>query len=338
MADEIMQFGAQSERAFWVAFSQIPQIGPVRLIRLHQHFGSLAAAWEARDTELGAVIDSRTLDYVRTARAKTSPPELLEGLVRSGVGVVTMIDDDYPRLLAQIAAAPPVLYTRGKIVPGDELAIAMVGSRKSTAYGRQMACEISRELAAAGVTIVSGLAKGIDGSAHQGALEAEDALSRHGQRNRHYLSTGAPKPGERIAESGALISDYPPGTKPDAPNFPARNRLISGLSLGTVVIEAPKRSGALITVDFAADQGRDVFVVPANVGSAASEGSNHLLREGARAVTSASDILEDLGLSQLPIECEEPVQPVPVSDRERCLMAILGPDPQHIDEIVVAAE
>ena len=104
-----------------------------------------------------------------------------------------------------------------------------------------------------------------------------------------------PKPGERIEESGALISDYPPGTKPDALNFPARNRLISGLSLGTVVIEAPKRSGALITVDFAADQGRDVLVVPANVGSAASEGSNQLLREGARVVTSASDILEDLG-------------------------------------------
>ncbi|MGD9711432.1 MAG: DNA-processing protein DprA [Thermomicrobiales bacterium] len=337
MTAKIDQTELTSERAYWLAFSQIPQIGSVRISRLNNHFGSLSAAWQAAASDLAAVIDARTLAHVQSARSGVSPPELLASLEQRQITVVTRVDDAYPRLLAQIPAAPPVLYVRGSLLPDDDLAVAMVGTRRSTAYGRHAATDIAAGLASAGVTVVSGLARGIDGAAHQGALQA-------GGRTIAVMASGVdviyPSDHERLAarivESGALVSDYPPGTKPDAPNFPARNRLISGLSLGTVVIEAPRRSGAMITVDFAADQGRDVFVVPANVDSAASEGSNRLLRDGARAVSSAEDILEDLGLSAVTPETGEPPSPAHLSDRERRLLAVMGGDPLHIDEIVVA--
>lgn len=327
----------QYERACWVAFSQVSQIGPVRLARLHKHFGSLAEAWGASESAMTRVLDARTWSYVAAARKKTVPLELIADLDRKAIGVVTQLDATYPRLLAQIPAAPPVLYVRGTLTDSDDLAIGLVGTRRSTAYGRHMAEQVAAELSAAGVTVVSGLARGIDGAAHHGALNG-------GGRTIAVLASGVDiiYPSEhhvlasRIIESGALVSDYPPGAKPDAPNFPARNRLISGLSLGTLVIEAPRRSGALITVDFAADQGRDVFVLPANADSPASEGSNRLLREGARAITSAADILEDLGLAQLQESQGVETAAVELSDRERRLLAVLGSEPLHIDEITVA--
>ncbi len=327
----------QFERACWVAFSQVPQIGPVRLTRLRKHFGTLAEAWCAPAAALTRTLDARTWGYVAEARGRCEPLELLADLGQKGIGVVTQLDAIYPRLLAQIPAAPAVLYTKGTLSAADDLAIGIVGTRRSTAYGRHMAELIAAELSAAGVTIVSGLARGIDGSAHQGALSGGGrtiAVLASGvdiiYPSEHYLLAS------RIIESGAIVSDYPPGTKPDAPNFPARNRLISGLSLGTLVIEAPRRSGALITVDFAADQGRDVFVLPANADSPASEGSNRLLREGARAISSATDLLEDLGLAQLQENDESDSVPAALSDRERRLLAVLGADPLHIDEITVA--
>ncbi|MBX3070101.1 MAG: DNA-processing protein DprA [Thermomicrobiales bacterium] len=325
------------ERACWLAMSQIPGIGPVRAVALYQHFGNLSEAWRAPERELATVLDSRTLQQVLAGRASVDPEALLESTTRLGITVITQVDAEYPRLLAQISGAPPVLYVRGKLLPEDDTAVAFVGTRRSTAYGRHVVAKLAGDLAAAGVTVVSGLALGIDGAAHQGALE-------RGGRTVAVLAGGVDviypsehrSLAERITASGALISDYPPGTKPDAPHFPARNRLISGLSLATVVVEAPRRSGALITVNFAADQGRDVFVVPSNVDSAAGEGSNRLLRDGARAVTCAADILEDLGLAAR--EESEPDSPVEhLSDDERRILAVIGSEPRHMDEIVVTA-
>lgn len=325
------------ERPFWVAFSQIAQMGPVRVRRLYDHFGSLEHAWGANASQLGTVLDSRSVASIDAARKRAQPEEVLERVESLGITVVTLLCDSYPRLLAHIPAAPPVLYVKGALEPDDENAVAIVGTRRATSYGRRVSEEIAAGLASAGVTVVSGLARGIDGCAHQGAL-------RGGGRTIAVLASGVDviypsdhrELSERIIASGALVSDYPPGTKPDGPNFPARNRIISGLSRATLVIEAPKRSGALITVDFAADQGRDVMVVPGDASSSASEGSNRLLRDGARAVMSASDMLEDLGIAQSP-EVELVQEALPLSDEERRLVALVTATPAHLDEIVVAA-
>jgi DNA processing protein len=325
------------DRPFWVAFSQIAQMGPVRVCRLYEHFGSLEEAWQASPATLGTILDSRSLANIERARKQVQPEAVLERVESMGIDVVTLLNAQYPSLLSHIPAAPPVLYVKGTLEPEDSNAVAIVGTRKATAYGRRITGEIASDLAGAGVTVVSGLARGIDGCAHLGALQG-------GGRTIAVLASGADviyppehrELSERIMQSGALVSDYPPGTKPDAPNFPARNRLISGMSLATVVVEAPRRSGALITVDFAADQGREVMVVPGDVVSRTSEGSNRLLRDGARAVMSASDILEDLGLA--PAVAAEPVQEtLPLTDEERRLVALVTSTPAHIDEIVVAA-
>jgi len=325
------------DRPFWVAFSQIAQMGPVRVRRLYEHFGSLENAWAANAAQLGTILDSRSVASIGSARNRVRPDEVLDRVESLGISVVTALSNAYPRLLSHIPAAPPVLYVKGTLTPEDDNAVAIVGTRRSTSYGRRVTEEIAEGLASAGVTIVSGLARGIDGCAHHGAL-------RGGGRTIAVLASGVDviypdehrELSERVMASGALVSDYPPCTKPDGPNFPARNRIISGLSRATLVIEAPRRSGALITVDFAADQGRDVMVVPGDVVSTASAGSNRLLRDGARAVMSASDILEDLGIDQ-PMESGPVQEPLPLTDEERRLVALVTSTPSHLDEIVVAA-
>ncbi len=325
------------ERQALVALSQVSHIGPVRLGRLRDHFGSLDLAWEAAAGDLRGVLDERACREVLLARERISPAEVMERIAKSGAEVITVLDDVYPRILREIPGPPPVLYVRGMLPLQDEPTVAIVGTRRATSYGREATTRIASELAAAGVTIVSGLAKGIDGFAHRAALESAG-------RTVAVMASGVDiiyppehrQLAERIVESGALVSDYPPGAKPDAPNFPARNRIISGLSLATIVIEAPSRSGALITVGFAADQGRDVYAVPGSILSAASEGSNRLLRQGAIPLTSAADLLEDLKLA--PSVVEEPEQiAFPMTDDERSLYALVTSEPQHIDELAYGA-
>ena len=327
-----------TEQAFLVALSQVTHIGPVRLGRLRDRFGSLNLAWHAEKRDLLEVLDERTCQAVLAARSSIDPMRVIDRIADSGVQVVTVLDDVYPRILREIPGPPPVMYFRGSLPVHDEPTIAMVGTRRSTSYGREATIRIARDLAAAGVTIVSGLARGIDGFAHQAALDA-------GGRTIAVMASGVDviyppehrQLANRIAESGALLSDYPPGTKPDAPNFPARNRIISGLSLATIVVEAPTRSGALITVGFAADQGRDVYAVPGSILSSASEGTNKLLRQGATPLTSASDLLDDLKLSPaLPVD--EPAQTAfPMTDDERAIYALVTSEPQHIDELAYSA-
>ncbi len=326
------------EARYWVGFSQAKFIGPTRISRLLERFGDLATAWAAPVHELRAVLDERALKGVLAARRDLDLDREMERYDRLGVRVLTLADEGYPRLLREIPAPPPVLYVKGRLVEGDDRAVGIVGTRRLTPYGREVTAALSGDLAASGVTIVSGLARGIDGVAHQTALQA-------GGRTIAVLGCGPDvvyppehrNLAERIVEQGALLSEYPPGRQPDAQNFPARNRIISGLSLGVIVIEAPERSGALITADFAADQGRDVFVVPGSVLSAASAGTNRLLRDGARPVRAAADVLEDLGLDAGP-DAAPVQQELPLGDAERRLLAVLTREPQHIDEVAALAE
>ncbi|HEU0115219.1 MAG TPA: DNA-processing protein DprA [Thermomicrobiales bacterium] len=326
----------ENETKYWVAFHQAPYIGPVRLERLRRHFGGLAQAWNADARALAAVLDARAVESLLRTRRALNPDRELERIIQGGIEAISIEDPRYPRLLREISAPPPVLYVRGELTSADETAVAIVGTRRATATGREIAARLGEDLAAAGVTIVSGLARGIDGAAHQAALRADG-------RTIAVLGSGPdviypPEHrllAERIVERGAVLSDYPPGRKPDAMNFPARNRIISGLSLGVVLVEAPAKSGALITADFAADQGREVFVAPGGMLAAASAGSNALLRDGARAIGCANDVLDDLRIGSAR---PEPIQQLlPLDGDAGRLLALLSLEPTHIDDLAAAA-
>jgi DNA processing protein len=322
------------ETAFWVAVSRVPHIGPARIERLVQRFGSLRAAWSAPTHELRAVLDSRPLSELLETRGKVEPQREIERLRERGIDAVYPGHPGYPKYLAEISGRPSILYVRGELTPADETAVGIVGTRRSTPYGRQAAERIAGELAQAGVTVISGLARGVDGIAHRAALEA-------GGRTIAVLGSGVDviypsehrQLAERMLESGAIVSEQPPGAKPDAQNFPARNRLISGMALGIVVIEAPLKSGALITASFAGDQGREVFVVPGNVFAPSSEGTNQLLRDGARLVRDGRDVLEDLSIG--PARPSSAVQQsLVLSENEQRVVAAVKHEPRHIDELV----
>ena len=323
----------QRDLPYWVAFRHAKHVGPMRIQRLLERFGTLEAAWAADTAKLRGVLDERALAGVREMRNTIEPEGELARVRAMGVEPLILESSDYPELLKQVPSPPPVLYVRGTLVPEDRDAVAMVGTRRATSYGKEVATEIAQGLAMAGVTVVSGLARGIDAIAHQGAINA-------GGRTIAVLGSGPDiiyPPEHRamavaISANGAVLSDYPPGTKPDAGNFPARNRIISGLSRSVVIVEAPVKSGALITADFAASQGRDVMVVPGSVLSEASEATNALLRDGARPVRNAADILEDLGIGVNP-ELRAHQQAMIFDESERRVMAMLTREPQHIDDV-----
>jgi DNA processing protein len=329
---------ADADAAWWMAFRDVTGIGPVRFDRLLSAFGTMRAAWEADDRSLAAVLDRRSLEHLLAHRRSVEPEAEYGRLRTERIDVVTLRHERYPDLLREISAPPPVLFVRGEVTLSDRRAVAIVGTRRMSHYGREMARAIASDLARAGVTIVSGLARGIDGVAHSAALDA-------GGRTIAVMGNGVRKvyPYEhrqlaaRIAAQGAVLSDFHPDAEPDAPNFPARNRLISGLALGVVVIEAPNRSGALITVDFAADQGRDVFAVPGPAMGDSSAGCNRILRDGARLVRSAEDILEDLRLGEAPKQLALDT-PAALEEPARRVLAVLTADPRHIDEIAALAD
>ena len=328
---------AEHETACWLAISRVSHIGPVRIERLIARYGSLTSAWSAPEEELRAILEPRPLAELQTARSRIDPVGELDRLARLGIGVIHPRHAAYPKLLAEISGRPSILYVRGEILPSDDASVAIVGTRRATPYGRQSAERIAGELAQAGVTIISGLARGVDAAAHRAALSS-------GGRTIAVLGSGPdviypPEHrglAEQILEAGAVISEFAPGTKPDAQNFPARNRIISGMSLGTVVIEAPVRSGALITATFAADQGRDVFVIPGSIFAQSSEGTNALLRDGARIARSGADLLEDLGLG-VGAKSGATQSRLPLEEDERRLYDALGKEARHIDEVAEEA-
>lgn len=319
---------------YYLGFNLTPGIGPARMARLVERCGSLEAAWHADPFELAAAgLDGKASAALLATRAKLNLDAELERAARLGVGLLTLDDAAYPALLREIPGAPPLLYVRGNLLPADDWAVAMVGTRVPTAYGREAAHVIATELVGAGVTVVSGLARGIDAVCHEAALAA-------GGRTLAVLGSGVDLPypasnsrlAARIVEQGALVSDFPLRTLPVAANFPPRNRIISGLSRATLVIEAGEQSGALITVGFALDQGRDVFAVPGPIFGRQSAGCNRLIRNGAGLARGAADLLADLDLTAATVQREARAE-LPTDPAELALLNLLGGEPQHIDEL-----
>ncbi len=327
------------ELSYWIAFSRVLGIGPVRFKLLLDFFaGDVAAAWQADSNALVAAgIEPKIGDAFLQQRAAIVPQKELERLERLRIRIVTWKDADYPALLKRFEYAPPVLYLCGALTDDDQrFALAIVGTRKMSAYGRQVTERFASELARGKVTIVSGLALGIDTVAHTGALDA-------GGRTIAVLASGLDTiyPAEnfnlarRIVESGqgALITSFPLGVKPEKGNFPARNHIISALALGVLVTEAPPKSGALITANSALEQGREVFAVPSGIFSPAGAGVNKLIQDGAHPVISVNDILEQLNLYMLPQHVEAQAI-LPENAEERTLLKLLNHEPRHIDDLI----
>ncbi len=322
-----------SEDAFWLAFSNVRGIGAVRFRKLLNFFGELSAAWQADRSELiNAGLTEKAVDQVLETRKTLKPENLTADLKRKGIRYLTWNSPEYPRYLLEIAQPPPVLYFIGDILPQDDLAVAIVGTRNVTKYGKQITQDTAAYLAGSGITVVSGLARGVDGIAHQAAIET-------GGRTFAVLGSGVDviyppehrKLAREIIQHGAVISDYPPGTKPDGINFPPRNRIISGLSRGIVVVEAGERSGALITAKFALEQGRDVFAVPGSVLSQMSKGTNQLIAEGATPMTNPVMITDTLNLART--GKEKRTDQIEISAIENNILRVLGDESLHIDEI-----
>jgi len=319
---------------YWVGFSRVRGIGPVRLRALMDHFGDIRAAWAASSATLKALgFDRRTMENFLTLRSKLDLAAELARVYELGVTVLTWDSDDYPPLLKSISDPPPVLYVKGKLLAQDEWALGAVGTRRATVYGREATRALVSGLAASGVTIVSGLAHGVDTYAHRAALDA-------GGRTIAVLGSGVDviypsenrKLAERIANSGAVVSEYPLGTRPEGGNFPRRNRIISGLSLGLLVVEGRVTSGAMITADYAAEQGREVFAVPGNILNPVSAGPNQLIQQGAKLVTSIGDILEELNLTMVAAQTEAR-EIIPDNETEAVLLKQLSSEPVHVDEL-----
>lgn len=321
-------------KLYWIGFNMVKGIGAVRFRALLNAFGDASQAWHASPQALrNAGLGQKLVENLQRVRSQVSLEQVWESIERQGITVLTWEDDLYPRRLKEIDQPPPVLYVRGDLLETDEWAVAIVGTRRVTAYGRQVTEEIASVLARSGVTVVSGMARGVDTIAHRAALDA-------GGRTIAVLGSGVDRvypPENRklaaeIIQQGALISDYPPGTPPEGINFPPRNRIISGISLGVVVVEAGATSGALITAGFAADQGRDVFAVPGSIIAPQSEGTNRLIQDGAQPVLSPQNILDALELTMI-AEHRTVRVVLPADATEARLYETLGVEPMHVDEI-----
>jgi DNA processing protein len=306
------------EKKYWIGFNLVRGIGAVRFQQIVNYFGDLSLAWEApAEAFREAGLPERALTNLLKLRQETDLDRLFESIQEQQVTVLTLQDEAYPKLLREIDQSPPVLYVRGWLTP----------------YGQQITRDASLYLAGHGLTIVSGLARGVDALAHQHALKA-------GGRTIAVLGSGVdviypPEHrmlAEAIIENGAIVSDYPLGTQPEGVNFPPRNRIISGLSLGTIVVEAGERSGALITADFAVEQGRDVFAVPGNILSPMSKGTNRLIQKGAFAMVSPQDVLDVLDLAQVD-DYKAARQALPADTTEAKILQAMDFEPIHVDEL-----
>ena len=321
---------------YWVGLSRVPGIGPARMRALLNYFGDAESAWTAMYGDLAlAGLDTRSAEALLATRRALDLDREMARLEKAGARALTWESPEYPDRLREVDNSPPVLYVLGQPAEEDKWAVGVVGTRRVTAYGREVTLRLASGLAESGITVVSGLARGVDTIAHQAALDA-------GGRTVAVLGSGVDViyPAEnrnlvrRMLEEGrgAVMSEYPLGTQPDAVNFPPRNRIISGMSLGVLVVEAGEKSGALITVTFALEQGRDVFAVPGPITSRMSEGTNNLLKQGAKCVTSVQDILEELDMGAVP-EHVEAARVLPTDPTEKLILGYLQESSQHIDEI-----
>lgn len=322
---------------YWFALRSVPLVGNVTYRRLVEFFGSPAKALSASLGELSAlkgVTAPAALSIVNHDHRKAAETEVA-AFRKSGARLVTFLDDAYPPLLKEIPDPPPYLYLKGEL-PASKNTIAVVGSRRASDYGISITTRLSRELAEQGVTVVSGLALGVDSAAHRAALQANGSTIGvlgcgidlvYPSANRQLF--------REMEQGGAILSEFPIGTPPDAPNFPRRNRIISGLSRGVLVVEAAEKSGSLITAGFALEQGREVFAVPGNITFRASRGTNSLIKQGAKLVESVADIISELppGSADLPQWARK--QGFALTPEEEKVCLLLADKPLHIDELTV---
>lgn len=326
-----------NELKFWLRLSRL-EISPRAANALVERFGGPEAVFGASESELRSVEHltdkglAKVLGPVPAALDRD-----LQTMEQSGITVIPICSPDYPQCLKDIYDPPIVLYVKGSILESDKLAVAIVGSRRATVYGKSIAERIAQDLAARGLTVVSGGARGIDTAAHKGALAA-------GGRTIAFLGCGIDvtypaenkKLFEAMAESGAVVSEFPLGANPEPWRFPPRNRLISGMSLGILVCQSPEASGALITAGYAAEQGKDTYAVPGNVDDERNRGCHKLIQEGALLVQEAADILRELGLDtkgeersrQLALPVES------LNEQERDIASLLSLEPMPVDEII----
>ncbi len=329
----------EQELKYWLSWNKISDIGPKRFHKLIKYFGSAENAWHAKSKEISKVLSlsNKVSSKISEEKDNINPAKELDLLAWNKVRVLTINDESYPENLKTIHDPPPVLYFKGNIIEKDKNSISIVGSRKATYYGKMVAENLSKDLALAGLTIISGMARGIDTAAHRGALSANG-------RTIAVLACGInliyPPENRRLAkeieESGAVITEFSFSTLPERQNFPRRNRIISGLSLGTVVVEATEKSGALITADFALEQGREVFAVPGNINSSLSNGTHNLIKQGAKLVNNYRDILEEIpGIITQKTNTKgiNPEQ-FSLSEEDQIIYKIISNEPIHIDEII----
>lgn len=331
----------EPDKRYWIALNLVPGVGSLSYRSLIRAFGDPQKVFAASRRKLEAVegVGPKLAETIANFPVAKRLKREMDRIERLGVSVLTYRDDTYPRRLLTIYDPPPVLYVRGTLVASDDRAVAVVGSRVATRHGKTFAEQLARDLAVRGVTLVSGMARGIDSAAHRGAL-----LGRG--RTIAVLGSGVDVvyPSENrglmdeIVSHGAVVSEFPLGTEPYPSNFPRRNRIISGLAEGVVVVEATGRSGSLITANYALDQGREVFAVPGSVGLPNSQGTNRLLKQGAKLVERVEDILEEFppleeshpGASR---EGEGRCEPA-LSEEERAIFDLLGKEPVHIDHLI----
>lgn len=319
---------------YWVGFNLVKGIGPVRLEKLLGYFGNLREAWQSKPHHLEAAgLNAGLCQQLMRIRVEVCLDKLVEDMRAAGIQILVWDDPDYPERLRNIPQSPFVIYLKGDLIEDDIWSVAVVGTRRFSPYGQQVTELMTRTLAEQGITIISGLARGIDGIAHREALDA-------GGRTLAVLGSGLDQIyppehrglAERISRQGGLISDYPPGTPPDGSNFPPRNRIISALSKAVLVIEAGQKSGALITANYAAEQGKDVFAVPGKITAPLCKGTNQLIKLGAHPLLEPQDVLDFLNMKL--VARQQVIQrSLPSDHKEAVLFNVVCDEPLHVDEL-----
>lgn len=321
-----------SERTYYIALSSAPGVGNIKFKTLLKKFKTASAVWKAADNSLKDIFGAKTLESFNAYRLKVDPQTYVKSVENKEIAVITLLDKDYPARLSEIYDPPAVLYMKGQLKSEDNLAFAVVGTRKITSYGREVTSSLVAQLSRFGLSIVSGLARGVDALAHKVALE-------NGARTIAVLGSGVDiiYPTEnlnlsrQISKNGCLISEVPPGVGPTRGYFPARNRIISGLSIGVLITEAGEESGSLITANCALEQNREVFAVPGPIYSQLSKGPASLIKQGAKLVTGVDDIVEELNLEPKHI-AKDSVEGK--TSEEKKVMALLEGEIKHIDELL----
>lgn len=321
---------------YWVAFSYIEGIGPQKIKLIKNHFSNMKDAWQAPANDFIKIgLNTKDIEAITETKNRLNPDKLYEHIQNSDIKIVTLESKNYPLLLKEIYSPPPILYYKGNLPDNSNFSLGVVGTRKTSIYGRQATLDLVSILAKTGLIIISGLALGIDTLAHQATLKHSGitiavlgcGLDKIYPASNHQLAK------KIIFNGGCLISEYPPGTEPLKQHFPARNRIIAGMTKGVLVIEGSHKSGALITAKFSLDYNREVMAVPGSIFNTNAEGTNYLLKKGAHLISNAEDVLNVLDL-QFIQKYKETQKILPQNHEEKILLDIITKSPIHIDEII----